>query len=112
MGDFEMRPSADFVVGLRRIALLKDDPRIMDVCLNWYSRLSRSPTAATAPNALLKTSSPKGRRGRNSGRTFWRRPPLTFLTGRGLIEFVSTLSATRSYPWHETSSRRVGRGSC
>src|ERR1035438_2208219 len=80
--------------------------RIIDVCLNWFSRLSRRPTVAIAPNALPKTPSPKAAHGRSCVRTCWKRRLRSSLTGHGPNGFAYTLGATRSCLSHEDPSRR------
>ncbi len=85
--------------------------RIIGVCLNWCSRLSRRPMVAIAPNALPKTSSRKGVHGRSCVRTCWKRRLRSSSTSHGRSGFASTLCATRSCPWHEDPSRRLGHAS-
>src|ERR1035441_8034244 len=77
-------------------------------CLNWCSRLSRSPTVAIAPSALPKTSSLMGMHGSICVRTCLKRRLRSSSTGPGPSGFASTLSATRSCPSHDDPSRRLG----
>ncbi len=62
--------------------------------------------AGTAPNASRKASLPKATRGTNCAITCWTRPLPSSSIGPALSGFAFTLSATKSFLWHEDSARR------